>query len=206
MDYEISLGKRKVFAGTEEPEEQDQVMANAMAEGDHDAWNRFFDRFSSWTYRFAYYHLNRNHADAEDLCSDIMLTAAREIRKFDITRGNLDVWLLGIARHRLSRFCRRRHKDLSLTPEITLKDIDGMLQANGLEDQVLMREDIHRMLADLPERQATALIGKYVEGYSTEELARIMDTSPKAVEMLIRRGKAMCKTALNAMTGGCNNE
>ncbi|MHB0997946.1 MAG: RNA polymerase sigma factor [Armatimonadota bacterium] len=206
MDYELSLGRQSVLKDDENSVDQDQALVKAMSDGDRNAWNSFFDRFSGWTYRFAYYHLNRNHADAEDLCSDILLAAVRDIKKYDATRGSLDVWLLGIARHRLSRFCRRRHKDISLTPEITVKDIDGMLQVNGLEDQVLMREDVHSVLASLPERQATALIGKYVEGYSTEELARIMGTSPKAVEMLIRRGKSMCKAALNAMTGGCSDE
>lgn len=140
-----------------------EVMARMIAAGDLDAWDRFFDQFSSWVYRFAYTHLNGNRADAEDLCSDIMLTAAKSIGKFDPERGDLDMWVRGIARHRLARFCRSRRIELPLIPDLVDQFSDSETTSIGLSDQVQVRDVVNRTLACLPERQASALIGKYVQ-------------------------------------------
>jgi RNA polymerase sigma-70 factor (ECF subfamily) len=199
MDYEIGLKRQSV---KEESADLDAEMAEEIASGDTGAWDRFFDRFSPWTYRFAYHHLAGNHADAQDLCSDILITAARSIGKYDATRGSLDVWLLGIARHRLSRFCRHRRIEQPLTADLQSCDAD---RNPDREERMVMRSVVNRILADLPERQSYVLTGKYVEGYSTNELARMMDTTPKAVESLLVRAKNAFRKALSAITGGEND-
>lgn len=180
--------------------ESDSATARAVASGDLDAWDRFFDRFLDWAYRFAYYHLERNTADAEDLCSDILETAARSIAKYDATRGSLDVWMVGIARHRLARFCRRRRREITQIPEILESEASD--EGTGFEEDVLTRDQVHCILARLPERQSTVLIGMYLEDHSVEELARILGTTPKAVEMLLRRARHSFKKALESMAGG----
>ncbi|MHB1000020.1 MAG: sigma factor [Armatimonadota bacterium] len=96
-----------------------------------------------WAYRFVFYHLGGNRADAEDLCSDILMTAARSIKKYDATRGTLDIWMLGIARHRLARF-RRRHKiELVLTPEVI---DDAGQDGSSMEERVITRNEVDRVL------------------------------------------------------------
>lgn len=186
----------------EEPDilQSDEGLARSIAAGDTTAWGLFYDRYSTWVFRFAYHHLNRNHADAEDLCSDILMTAAGSIGEFDATRGSLDAWLLGLARHRLARFCRRRRLEAPLVPEMT--DADSAKDERSLErfvEDSLTSDAVNRALFSIPERQASALIGKYVEGYSTEELARITDMTPKAVESLLSRGRAGFRSAYNKL-------
>ena len=188
------------------PAKSDQALAKAVASGDPSAVHALFDRFSSWTYRFAYYHLSRNSVDAEDLCSDILLAAMRSINTFDVTRGSLDAWVLGVARHQLFRFYRRRHLDLPFIPEIVENDSTQDVGAvNELEDKTLMSDAVNRALASLAERQVEAFAGKYVEGYSTEELARLMGTSPSAVESLLVRARNAFRAALDAINGGDEN-
>lgn len=208
MDFDMILTQRT--ARNEEAgssTDSDKFLAKAVAQGDKDAWSRFFDRFLPWTYRFAYYHLGMNCADAEDLCSDILELAARSIGKYDATRGSLDIWMLGLAKHRLIRFYRRRRKEIPLIPEIIEStSTQGKSEQSALEDQVLTREEVHCILAALPERQVTVLIGKYLDGYSMEELARMLDTTPKAIEMLLRRGRQAFRAALNSETGGNSDE
>lgn len=131
-------------------EDADGILARNMSKGDAHAWDSFFDRYSQWTYRFAYHHLNRNHADAEDLCSDIMMTAAGSIRKYDATRGRLDVWLLGLARHRLARFCRRHRMECPLIPEVV--DSEDSEQLDKLMEDTATRDAVNRALYSLPER------------------------------------------------------
>lgn len=191
--------------GSTDSRDSDESLARAVVGGDLDAWDAFFDRFLPWTYRFAFYHLRMNHADAEDLCSDILETGAKSIGKYDATRGGLDVWMLGLARHRLARFCRRRHMEVPETPEVIESAAQRSIPENRIADQVLTRDQVHRVLASLPERQSAVLVGKYLQGYSVDELAGILETTPKAVEMLLRRARHAFRAAFCTMTGGDEN-
>ena len=180
----------------------DEALALRIAAGDTDEWDRFFDRYSSWAYRFAYRHLNGNHADAEDLCSDIMIVAARSIAKFDSKRGDLDAWLYGLAKNRLSHFCRSRKIDLPLLPDIVDHSSKPETASCHLAEKLHVKDVVNRALASLPERQATALVAKYVEGYTTDELAKRIGSSSKAVESLLVRARAAFRSAFNGLAAG----
>lgn len=210
MEVEVALDRKRVAGGYADATTTDRALAHNIAAGDTDAWNRFFDRYSSWTYRFAYRHLNGNSADAEDLCSDILLTAAKSVKSFDPGRGDLDAWMCGLARHRLARFCRGRRIELPLIRDLVDQSSDSETTASSLADMVCTKDVVNRALACLPERQAAALIGKYVEGYTTDELARQTLSSPKAIESLLVRARSAFRSAftrlLDDSPGGGNRE
>lgn len=185
------------------PGVSDQALASRIAAGDADAWDRFFDRYSAWAYRFAYRHLGGNRADAEDLCSDILMTAARCIKQFDSARGTLDLWLLGVARHRLARFCRKRRMELPLTNEASQSRPNPDEHIGlGMTETALTRHVVNCALAGLPQRQAAVLIGKYVSGYTVEEIAHSTQSTPKAVESLLARARAAFRSAFKALLDG----
>lgn len=202
MESEVALNQHRASDHGTYQADTDGAMARRIAAGDVDAWDRFFDRFSPWAYRFAYRHLDGNRADAEDLCSDILLMAARSIGKFDESRGDLDVWVHGLARHRLSHFCRAHRIDLPLIPEIVDQSINSETPSSSLADQAQARDVVNRALACLPERQAAALVGKYVEGYTTDELAAQSQSSPKAIESLLVRARTAFRSAFTRLLDG----
>ena len=181
----------------------DEALARHIATGDVAAWDEFFDRYASWAYRFAYHHLASNHADAEDLCSDILMTVAKCMRQYDESRGSLDVWLLGVARHRLARFCRRRRREAPLMPDAVEAGANPEeVVPDSRVDASLTRQIVNRALASLPQRQAAVLVGKYVVGYTVEELARSHDITPKAVESLLSRARAGFRHAFRELLEG----
>ena len=208
LEIEVNLGQLQNVHQIEEQIEQDNDLARRIAGGDADAWDMFFDRYSAWIYRFAYYHLDRNCSDAEDLCSDILMTAAKSIGKFDPRRGDLDSWLFGLARHRLARFCRGRRIELPFVPDIVDHFSSSEPMDSSLADKVGLRDMVNRTLASIPNRHAAVLVAKYVEGYTTEELARQSEISTKAVESLLVRARAAFRSAfdrlLSGSTGGDN--
>jgi RNA polymerase sigma-70 factor (ECF subfamily) len=202
--------KQAGFAG-EAAADADEALARRIAAGDVNAWEQFFNHYIAWTYRFAYSHLNGNRADAEDLCSDILMTAAKNIRQFNRARGTLDLWLLGIARHRLAHFCRSRKIELPLIPEIMVEEADSDTSiAEVSSEAALLRDVVNRALASLPARQAAVLIGKYIEGYSVDELATSAETTSKAIESLLSRARAAFRLAFTALMreglGGSKND
>ena len=57
-------------------------------------------------------------------------------------------------------------------------------------------QGLFRAINKLPDRQRSALILLKMEGLSTEEAARIMELTPKAMEFLFQRAKAQLKILL----------
>ncbi len=202
----MTLSRPRGIAGNAQWIDQDEALAQAIAEGGADAWDQFFKRYSSWVYRFAYRHLGGNHADSEDLCSDIIMTAAASIGKYDSKRGGLDAWVHGLSRNRLSRFCRSHRIELPMIPDIIDQSSNSETTRCGLADRAQIKDVVNRALANLPERQATALVAKYVEGYTTNELAKSIGSSPKAVESLLVRARAAFRTAFNSLSGGAGGD
>ena len=202
MDVRIGLCRGSAAAQERCLIDSDEAMARRIAAGDADAWDLFFDRFSPWAYRFACRHLDGNRADAEDLCSEIMMTAAKSISGFDPRRGDLDLWVHGLARHRLAHFCRRRRIELPLIPEIVDAGCGEAIWIDDPAGSAHTKDAVNRALACLTQRQASLLIGKYVEGYTTEELARGADMTPKAVESALARARSAFRSAFTELMAG----
>ncbi len=168
----------------------EEALAQLISHGDVAAWETFFDQYAPWAYRFAYHHLGGNQADAEDLCSDILMVAARGIKGFDSRKGTLDSWMLGLARHRLSHFCRKRRKEAPFLPAVDALETRTELDISDPWTEASNQRDlVNCALASLPQRQAAVLIGKYVSGYSVDELANHLQTTSKAVESLLSRAR-----------------
>lgn len=211
MDGSAEISETRPADTTDDLPRRDAAMARRIASGDVAAWGAFFDQYSPWAYRFACWHLNGNHADAEDLCSDILTTAAQAIKGFDPRRGTLDVWLLGLARRRLAHFCRRHRRECPLVPDLDSSEPNRETSlSDPWEEASDQRDSVNRALASLPQRQAAALIGKYVTGFSVEELAGHMQSTPKAVESLLSRARAGFRSAFQALhdsgSGGKNRD
>ncbi|HUT73599.1 MAG TPA: sigma-70 family RNA polymerase sigma factor [Armatimonadota bacterium] len=201
VECEQALAKEIAVTRATATAEGDAVLARRIAAGDVAIWDRLFDRYSAWAYRFAYHHLGANHADAQDLSSDILMTAAASMGRFDPAQGTLDLWLLGVARHRLARFCRRRRMEVPLIPEFAESAANPEVALSTEEDAALTRQLVNRALASLPQRHAAVLVGKYVTGYTVEELARSTDSTPKAVESLLTRARAAFRAAFTELAG-----
>lgn len=180
--------------------QSDAWIARSIAKGDKDAWDRFFDRYFRWTYRFAYYHLKENHTDAEDLCSDILLAVAQSIKGYDPSKGSLDVWLRALAKYRLAHFCRRKRYEICMVADSINSQVDEPLDICGDPARNAGTVDlVNRVMASLPERQSGILREKYVDGYSVKELAGLHETSPKAIESLLSRARSAFRSTFNTL-------
>lgn len=63
------------------------------------------------------------------------------------------------------------------------------------------RQLVHRSLARLPERQRIAIHLKDIEGYSSKEIAKIMETDEANVRTLLSRGRRALKEIIEKEEG-----
>ena len=138
----------------------------------------------------------RNHADAEEVVMDTLVTAWR--RAADLRDdGALRTWLLRIAtRHALSRRRRPRHTTTSLE----LAALAAAPRDEPSTDRVLIAE----ALAHLPPKMRAAAALHHYAGCTVPQVAEIMGTSPNTIKSNLRDGMSRLRAALgvpDASTG-----
>jgi len=136
--------------------------------------------------------------EAEDITAETFAAAFESLPKF---RGQCEprLWLFGIARRKIADAFRRRQR----RPETLASEIDDNadrvlpVPRAGASDepaaafnQIEANRKIRELMAGLKEEQREALLLKYVEGLSINEMAIVMGRSSAAVNSLLQRARA----------------
>ena len=132
-------------------------------------------------------------ADAEDASQETFLRALRAIESYDPERP-FAPWLYQIARNvgrnLVSARARWQGEALSATLPSRLPGPDVVLER--AETRML----VGTALARLPEQRRTAFCLSDVEGYPTEEIARLMGLSPGTVRSHVHHARRALRAAL----------
>lgn len=125
-------------------------------------------------------------AGAEDLVQECLLRAFRSFDSLKAPDAGLG-WLKAIL---LNAYRDRLRKDARSVVEVALDDVDDFsLYRTIAEDdpfpysdtlhldflRAFGREDVHAVLLRLPEIYRVALVLRYVEGFATKEIARMLE-------------------------------
>jgi RNA polymerase sigma-70 factor (ECF subfamily) len=142
------------------------------------------------------YRLLKDPQEAEDALQEVFLKAYEHAGRFQPI-STVKAWLNRItANHCLNRLRSR-------TPHDFLDDDDrgpalaspGADPLEALEGADLARR-LEELLASLPEKQRQALVLKRFGDLSYQEIAAVMETSPSAVDGLIKRARQYLRKAL----------
>jgi RNA polymerase sigma-70 factor (ECF subfamily) len=89
-------------------------LLSGISQRDQTALNRFYTRYRTLVYNFAYSKL-KNRQDAKEIVNDVMFDVWRCAYKFEY-RSKIATWLLGIANHKIVDKIRvsRRHRAVSI--------------------------------------------------------------------------------------------
>ncbi|MBI5568359.1 MAG: sigma-70 family RNA polymerase sigma factor [Desulfomonile tiedjei] len=177
----------------------DEELVSLAREGSGAAFGELVDRYAPVVYRVARV-ITGVPEDAEEVVQETFLRAFKHLEQFSIEKASFRTWLLAIARNQsinvfsaLKRKAARflyefeaessRRKQPDNPHAVDFRDAESLLSTK----QEYAR--LQKVLAELPERQRTALILKTQEELSYEEIARIMNSSSSAVESLIFRAR-----------------
>ncbi len=130
--------------------------------------------------------LGGDRAEAEDVTQEAMLRLWRIAPEWQQGRARVSTWLYRVAGNLcVDRLRRARPEPLDQSNE-PLADDPGA--EAGLQNAARLQA-LYGALAELPARQRQAVVLRHIEGLSNPETARILGTSPEAVESLTARGK-----------------
>ncbi len=176
---------------------------------DRSALGMLYRRFLPVVYRYVLARVGTVHA-AEDITSETFFAVIEGIGTMRAQDElSFAAWLLGIARNKVALHFRRRqaHPEMPSLPE------DEQPRAVAEEDDPLTiitaRESWAEVVAglnQLTEDQRAVVLYRCVLGYSTEDVAQLLERQPNAIRALQFRALASLARYLGASGGGLGYE
>ncbi|MGI8771728.1 MAG: RNA polymerase sigma factor [Acidobacteriaceae bacterium] len=157
---------------------------------DRKATAEFVERFADCVYSYVRGRIMPRAGEVEDLVQEVFLAAWHDLEKF---RGEADLqhWLLGIARHKIEDYYRRRLRQPEAPDwaEDALVEADFVPRYDEQLDRAVIQKKIHRILAKLPVLYGLVLLWRYTEQRSAQEMAQLTGKSGKAIERMLARAR-----------------
>ncbi len=169
----------------------DELVARAL-EGAEDAYRGLGLRYERPVYNLIV-RMVRDPALAEDLAQDVFVKAFARLTTFD-RRFKFSSWIFTIAHHTVIDSVRRGR-----VPTLPLEEIENAREGlpdrrSGGPDEALDRADlaeaIDKALGVLRADYRQAIVLRYQEELSQEEIARIMDLPVGTVKTYLHRARA----------------
>jgi RNA polymerase sigma-70 factor, ECF subfamily len=180
--------------------DQRHLLAAAQA-GDEDAFRQLIE-----PYRHALdvhcYRMLGSAQDAEDLAQETLLRAWRAIGRFE-PRAQLQTWLYRIATNAcLDELDRRHRRPQPLDPFPDQPLDESAAPTYDPEARYAIREGMElallRAIQELPGRQRAVLIFRDVLGWTSPEVAGLLDSSVASVNSALQRARVTIEDRLPA--------
>ncbi len=168
---------------------------------DRKATAEFVERFADCVYSYVRRRVMPQAETVEDLVQEVFLAAWNSLGSF---RGEASLrhWLLGIARHKIEDYYRKRLREPEVADEID-EELPEQVFIPKYEDQLdraANLEKTHRVLAKLPENYGLVLLWRYLEQRSAREMAQLTGRTEKAIERLLARARDRFRKEWNDVT------
>ena len=169
------------------PSFQDEArLVERAVSGDPEAFARLYDAYMDRVYRFMLLRVSDSQT-AEDLASQVFLKAWEHLDRYEIRGLSFAAWLFKIARNLVIDHYRTKKEAASLDADDAAEPVSRRTVHGDIEQQ-LQAEELRSALNRLTEEQKAAVTLKYIEGFTTEEIAQVMGKREGAVRALQMRG------------------
>ena len=166
-----------------------RIVSGVLAK-DRKVTAEFVAKCADWIYPFVRRRLIPRAELVEDLMQEILLAAWQALPNFR-GDGNLRSWVMGIARHKLEDYYRKRIRQLEISEEGD-DFVPDQIIAPTLEQRIdfaAQQQRIQSTLKMLPEPYALALIWQYRDEKTLREMAQLTGKTEKAMERLLARAR-----------------
>ncbi len=168
-------------------ERSDPGLLSAIGRGDDSAFAELYRRYLPLVLRWSIRE-TRNRELAADLSAEVFAAALTAARRYRAEEGSFAAWLLGIARNKLRESRRRGRVEASARRRLgvqpaAITDLD----LERVEELASLDQHIMDLVAELPEEQQNALLGRIVGERSYEEIAGELRCSELAVRQRVSR-------------------
>lgn len=149
---------------------------------DQAAFSYLYDHYSKALFTIIYQVVAQQEV-AEDVLQEVFVKIWQNVRAYDASKGRLYTWMLNIARN--SAIDRTRSKEFNKqakTTELTDNVYEGKDGVHSRIDDIGLKKTIER----LPEENRRLLELSYFQGYTQDEIAKMLGIPLGTVKTRIR--------------------
>jgi RNA polymerase sigma-70 factor, ECF subfamily len=177
------------------PNPTDEELMAQVQRRDREAFTRLLDRHLAGLQKFLI-RTTGNGADADEVAQEAFLRIWTRADSWQPDRVRFTTWLFRIARNlAIDRHRRRRETNDEDLEQI----VDDAPDTAHTIDAERRRKMMQNAIAQLPERQRTALVLCHFDGMSNPDAAAVLDVSVDALESLLSRARRSLKNALRPL-------
>jgi RNA polymerase sigma-70 factor, ECF subfamily len=177
---------------------EDLALAGRVAQGDEGALTVLYERYADPLFGYVYHALEGARQEAEEVWQDTLSAGLRALPTYH-GQSRLFSWLCSIARHKIADHFRRQGRSQPSLFLLPPEDLTNLMDTGPLPDQVVSQRAIClrvvEVLGLLPADYRTALVARYADGLSVEEVALRLGKSYKATESTLSRAKEAFRAA-----------
>jgi RNA polymerase sigma-70 factor (ECF subfamily) len=166
-------------------ENSDDGLLSQVAAGDRRAFAQLMDRHIDRAHALARRVLG-NKSDAEDVVQDAFMKVWQKAGQWQPGRAQFSTWLYRVV---VNRCLDLKRKPINAALDNVAEQSDDRPDAYEDIETRQRNAQIQAAVADLPERQRTAIALSYTAGMSNAQAAETMEISVKAFESLLVRAK-----------------
>ena len=169
----------------------DRAIIHQVLAGDAEAFARLVDRHYDRCARIAFRILG-NREDAEEAIQDAFLRAFRALGTYE-DRERFTAWLTRILVNQCRTVLSRVERREAVFSDLDLRDAELFADTEVRESGW---PDLEHALAQLPGEQREAIVLRYADDLTYEEMARVTGAGESALKMRVQRAFARLRTLL----------
>jgi RNA polymerase sigma factor (sigma-70 family) len=164
------------------PEEENALARQIALLDDEGASTKLYNCCLGMMFRIFYRKTWGDIPETEDLINETLMRAWEELRKGSWSGEAFRPWLFGIARNVFREWLRAKPKQSDSTDRNGSSPSDNVEQIDqaDLFDEVLIKDILWRLVAELPAQDRLVLLLRYYRGLRYAEMAPLLECSEKA--------------------------
>ncbi len=143
------------------------------------------------------YHFLQDPSAAEELAQDVFLQLHRHLGHFE-SADHVTFWLRRVTAHRCIDHRRRRR----LSP-VSLDHVAEPAAPASCRDPFLIRR-LHALVGELPDHARIAVVLRYQEDLTPDEIARVLNRPVATVKSQLQRALKTLRTKIARAIGDCS--
>ena len=150
----------------------------------NEEFTTFAEKYMDTIYRIAY-SWTKNSDDANDVTQDVLIQLYKTTKEFE-SDSHMKNWLIKVTVNRCKMIFR--------SPWNKMEDIENYGETLGFEDETHL--DLFLAVMNLDKKYRVPLMLFYYEGYSTAEIASLLEIPEKTVSTRLFRAKGKLRDYL----------
>lgn len=169
----------------------DRAIIHQVLAGDAEAFARLVDRHYDRCARIAFRVLG-NREDAEEAIQDAFLRAFRALGSYE-DRERFSAWLTRILVNQCRTVLASSHRREAVFSDLEVRHAEHYANADERESEW---PEMERALAQLPAEQREAIVLRYADDLTYDEMARVTGAGESALKMRVQRAFARLRVLL----------